>query len=271
MKKITILIVTMLVSVAAFAQRGIPRSNNVSVSSTVVTKKKSIASKQGFQQSLELGTKLDLIDEYKGTTGVNYIGGYRFNNHFYAGVGIGLEFAHLVASGIREYVESSTIIYSESDYIDDEMIKRELGIPNTHGMNNAYGSLNLVSIPLYLHLKGYYTKTKWAPYSSISLGGILAPKENGLYADFSTGVDIRLNDKISVYFTAGVWYRKVRDNYLGYTGHVPRFTNRPVYYDGNCQDIACNLNNNHYHNMISNLFYRMSDTCGLSLRVGVSF
>lgn len=264
MKKIIFVIVALLASVTVFAQRGIPRSNNVSVSSTIVTKKKSIVSKHGFQQSVELGTKLDLIGECKGTTGVNYIGGYRFNNHFYAGVGIGLEFAHLVASGVREYVESSTIIYSVSEYIDDDIIKQELGISDA-------GSLNLVSIPLYMHLKGYFTKTKWAPYSSLSLGGILAPKENGLYADFSTGVDIRLNDKINVYFAAGVWYRHVRDTYLGYTGHVPRFTNRPVYYDGNCQDTACNLNNNHYHNMISNLFCRMTDTCGLSLRVGVSF
>lgn len=150
MKKITILIVAMLVSVAAFAQRGIPRSNNVSVSSTVVTKKKSIASKQGFQQSLELGTKLDLSDEYKGTTGVNYIGGYRFNSHFFAGIGVGLECAHFVATGVKNAIGSNTYIVTKLDSPTDEWdeyVKRELHIPNTHGMDNSYGSLNRVSIP----------------------------------------------------------------------------------------------------------------------------
>lgn len=269
MKKITFVTVAILVSVAAFAQRGIPRTDNVSVSSTVVKKTtKQSDSKKGFQQSVELGTKLDLIDEHKGTTGFNYIGGYRFNNHFFAGIGMGLEFAHLVASGVREYVGSSAIIYSASKFLDDDIIKQELGISDN-------GSLNLVSIPLYLHLKGYYTKTKYAPYSSLSLGGVFAPKENGLYAKFSTGVDVRLNDNINVYFAAGVWYRKVRDTYLGYTGHAPRFTNRPVYYDEDCQLNECNVDahfiNNHYHNMISDLFCRMTDTLGLSLSVGVSF
>ena len=65
MKKIILLLVAVLASVTVFAQRGIPRTNNVSVSSTIVTKKKSIVSRQGFQQSLELGTKLDLREEYK--------------------------------------------------------------------------------------------------------------------------------------------------------------------------------------------------------------
>ena len=67
MKKITFVTVAILVSVAAFAQRGIPRTDNVSVSSTVVKKttKQSDYQKR-FQQSVELGTKIDFLD--KGTT-----------------------------------------------------------------------------------------------------------------------------------------------------------------------------------------------------------
>ena len=73
MKKITFVTVAILVSVAAFAQRGIPRTDNVSVSSTVVKKTtKQSDYQKGFQQSVELGTKIDFLD--KGTTGVNYIG-----------------------------------------------------------------------------------------------------------------------------------------------------------------------------------------------------
>lgn len=262
MKKITFMIVAMLFSVTVFAQRGIPRTDNVSVSSTIITKKRTVVIERGFQQSVELGTKfLSGID--KGTTGVNYIGGYRFNNHFYAGAGIGLEFAHRVASGVREYVGGSVLIYSDSDYdsISDMQIRSKLGIRNSSGMDGVYGSLNLVSIPLYLHLKGYYTETKWAPYSSLSLGGVLAPKENGLYVDFSTGVDVRFNDKINIYFAAGVWYRKVRNTWLDEY-------RRDISY---CDGSLCGLGRSHCHNTLSNLYCNMVNTCGLSLRVGVSF
>ena len=272
MKKIILLLVAVLASVTVFAQRGIPRTNNVSVSSTIVTKKKSIVSRQGFQQSLELGTKLDLREEYKGTTGVNYIGGYRFNSHFFAGIGVGLECAHFVAKGVKENVGKNAFLVSESWSFRtlselDVFTKRELGIPDTRGMDNAEGSLNRIAVPLYLHLKGYYTKTKCAPYSSLSIGGIFAPKENGLYADFSTGVSVRLNDKNSVYFAAGVWYRRVRDTFLEGL-HVKYETE---YHGPDRVDSACTIGYSHTHLNIYNLFSHWTYAVGLSLRVGFSF
>ena len=55
MKKIIFVIVAALASATVFAQRGIPRSNNVSVSSTIVTKKTMLSeSKIRFQQMAEL-------------------------------------------------------------------------------------------------------------------------------------------------------------------------------------------------------------------------
>lgn len=274
MKKIIFAIVAVLIPVAVFAQRGIPRSNNVTVSSTIVTKKKSIASKHGFQHSIGLETKLDLSREYKGTTGVNYIGGYRFNSHFFAGIGVGLECAHFVATGVKNAIGSNTYIVTKLDSPNDkwdEYVKRELHIPNTHGMDNSYGSLNRVSIPLYLHLKGYYTKTKCAPYSSLSIGGIFAPKENGLYLDFSTGVDVRLNDTNSIYFAAGFWYRNVRDNCLRQGDYQNYNYYLESYHEANRFNSACTINYEHYHFRIEDLFNSMTFAMGLSLHVGFSF
>ncbi len=271
MKKITIAIVAMLTSVAVFAQRGIPRTNNVSVSSTVVKKTtKQSDSQKGFQQSVELGTKIDFADD-KGTTGVNYIGGYRFSNHFFAGMGVGLEFAHHVA-GFKEYVGNSTIVYSDYNHVGNADIIQKLGIPrNSIGM--VSGSLNRIAIPLYLHFKGYYMKTKWAPYSSLSLGGVLAPKENGLYTDFSMGVDAKLNAKFHAYFALGCYYRNTRFAYLGESNDSKGFTYSYIFYDNDCQDDACDVHskNAHYHFLISDLYNRMRGVFGLSLRVGVSF
>ena len=123
---------------------------------------------------------------------------------------------------------------------------------------------------MYLHLKGYYTKTKCAPYSSLSIGGIFAPKENGLYLDFSTGVDVRLNDTNSIYFAAGFWYRNVRDTYL--SSGDPNFKyGVNMYHEANRVNSACTETYEHFHITVYDLFNRMTFAMGLSLHVGFSF
>ena len=275
--------VAVLTSVTAFAQRGIPRTNSISVSSTIVTKKKPIMYENGFQHFVEIGSKLDLAVELKGATGVNYIGGYRFNNHLFAGVGIGLEFSHHVADGVKEHVGEGATIYSRSTTIIDDFtegdnykLKEELNIPTTIPELASVGLLNVISIPIYVHLRGYYTKTKCAPYSSLSLGGILAPKENGIYADFSTGVDVRLKDRNHLYFAVGFWYRRARNTRLGYyRGHLNYQYDVVHFYKGeDCHNGICDVDfmaTEHYHYDVYDLFNGFVDALGISLHMGFTF
>ncbi|MBQ3245916.1 MAG: hypothetical protein IJB06_04295 [Bacteroidales bacterium] len=83
MKRILIItVLAVLLPVMTFAQRGILRSNNVSVSSTVVTripKAKTYNAKVGFQQMAGLLVSVG--------GGASYIGGYRFNDYIFAGAG----------------------------------------------------------------------------------------------------------------------------------------------------------------------------------------
>lgn len=78
----------MMLPTVVFAQRGIPRSNNVSVSSTVVTHKttkiNTYDAEVGFQQmaGLFLGAMVSNVG-----AGASYIGGYRFNNYIFLGGG----------------------------------------------------------------------------------------------------------------------------------------------------------------------------------------
>lgn len=105
MKKITILIVAMLVSVTAFAQRGIPRSNNVSVSSTVIKKTtKQSESKIKFQQIAEghVGYSFDSEAILLGGT---YSGGARFSNWFYLGAGVGY-YGHTEGTWVPIYIHT---------------------------------------------------------------------------------------------------------------------------------------------------------------------
>lgn len=86
MKKIIFIMIAVLFSVTTFAQRGIPRTDNVSVSSTVVKKtSKQSETKYGFQQMINLEVALPL-DTF---AGISYTAGYKFNHWFLGGLGVG--------------------------------------------------------------------------------------------------------------------------------------------------------------------------------------
>ena len=81
--------VAVLISFTAFAQRGIPRTDNVSVSSTVVKRTtRQSESKYRFQQMAEfqIGYSFD-SEEY--LIGGAYTAGCRFSNWFFLGCGVG--------------------------------------------------------------------------------------------------------------------------------------------------------------------------------------
>ena len=254
-----------LVSDAQVVIRKTQDKNMSSVSATVVKKnviykeRKLYDAKVGFQQFVELSPKIDFFDFSYGHTGINYIGGWRFNNWIYAGVGTGLEFAHNFAKGAKNFIGSDIVTYNDwyKDYIYIDA--------------DNYGCFNRVSIPLYLHLRAYYMRTKWAPYSSVSFGGRLAPKDSGVYFDFSTGVDWRINDDYHAYFSIGFWLSKFRKNsewnYELKTGD--RYSS-----DEDCGTRACPYYNSeatHYHNKFYNLFCSKEAYGGMSFRLGISF
>lgn len=257
-----------LVSDAQVVIRKTQEKNMSSVSATVVKKnviykeRKLYDAKVGFQQFVELSPKMDFWDFDYGHTGINYIGGWRFNNWIYAGVGTGLEFAHNFAKGAKDFIGSDIVTYKywDDDYILSEDIDADI-----------YGSFNRVSIPLYLHLRAYYMRTKWAPYSSVSFGGRLAPKDSGVYFDFSTGVDWRINDDYHAYFSLGFWLSKFRKT----SGHNYELNTSDWYSDDeNCGTRACPYYNNgvdHYHNKFYNLFCEKDIYGGMSFRLGISF
>ena len=258
-----------LVSDAQVVIRKTQDKNMSSVSATVVKKnvvykeRKLYDAKVGFQQFVELSPKIDFFHLEYGHTGINYIGGWRFNNWIYAGVGTGLEFAHNFAKGAKDFIGSDIVTYSKywhDDYISSEDIDAD-----------NYGCFNRVSVPLYLHLRAYYMRTKWAPYSSVSFGGRLAPKDSGVYFDFSTGVDWRINDDYHAYFSLGFWLSKFRET----SGHNYELNTNDWYSsDEDCGVRACpyyNSEESHYHNKFHNLFCRKKVYGGMSFRLGISF
>ena len=119
-----------LLPFVATAQRGIPRSNHVSVSvkrvteTTVEKDYKTYNARVGFQQMAGVNIGVYEFDGFG--LGISYVGGYRFNDWLFAGAG----------------VEFNSCI----DYTD-------------------------FYVPIYAHLRTYFTKRIWRPYVSLSLGG----------------------------------------------------------------------------------------------------
>ena len=275
MKRIIMIIAALallpLVSEAQIVIKKSQEKNMSSVSATVVKKnviykeRKLYDAKVGFQQFVELSPKMDFWDLEFGHTGINYIGGWRFNNWIYAGVGTGLEFAHNVAKGAKAKVGKTVVKYDNTIYYGDDFGERM-----EYLVDSDRGSFNRVSIPLYLHCRAYYMRTKWAPYSAVSLGGRLAPKDYGVYFDFSTGVDWRINDDYHAYFSVGFWLSQFKeasgDNY------ERRSYNE---YNGNeyCGSQACPYNHSQgqYHFKFHNIFSQKDVFGGPSFRLGISF
>lgn len=165
MKKIIFIMIAVLISFTAFAQRGIPRTDNVSVSSTVVKRTtRQSESKYRFQQMAEfqIGYSFD-SEEY--LIGGAYTSGCRFSNWFFLGCGVGY---------------------------------------------NAYGWGTW--IPMYLQMRGYFSKKSLKPYASLSLGCAYhsydyresGRTDFGFHGDFSIGVEVPLNKKLNLIVGVGV-------------------------------------------------------------------
>lgn len=239
-----------LVSDAQVVIRKTQDKNMSSVSATVVKKnviykeRKLYDAKVGFQQFVEVSPKFDITQEELGQmafghTGINYIGGWRFNNWLFAGAGTGLEFAH---------------VYEKSKAKEIKELIRE-GCESTYYLDQ-HGTLNAVSLPIYAHVRAYYMRTALAPYSSLSLGTRLAPKDCGVYFDLSTGVDYRINDNYHAYFSLGFWLSRHKDFYYDWTR-----------YDESCGIWTCDYETLHFHPSSDEKIL----VGGISFRIGVSF
>lgn len=169
MKKNIILCLLLLLSYVAEAQM-------VSTSTLIVTKEKFPAVERGYESMAEVSPTLS-IDSDSFYLDLNYIGGYRFNNTLFLGVGTGVNFNIPIGSSDLEY-------------------------------------MNKICVPLYAHARVYILKGRLSPFVSLSLGARLSTKRSFApeYEKYSTnnflinpriGVNYRFTPKQSVYLSLG--------------------------------------------------------------------
>ena len=160
-----------LLPFVATAQRGIPRSNNVSVSVKRVTETtkepKTYNARVGFQQMAGVNIGVYEFDGFG--LGISYVGGYRFNDWLFAGIGL-------------EY--NCDIFNTDYFYVP---IYGQIRTYFTKRIWRPYVSLSLGG--LWEHHEYYY---------DIGSSSV-AP-----YADFTFGVDVRLAQNMNLFMAAGV-------------------------------------------------------------------
>ena len=163
--------------------------------------------KRGFQQQASFGWWW--TDSYCGPNysalRFSYIGGRRFNDYFFAGVGAGLDIG--VSNTYKPTVKYNGLyVVKYRDWVDLPM--------------------QSIAIPLFVNFKGYFTKTKAAPYLSFSAGARLSTgKKLEIYNEFGGYGGKQRYGAFKPFFevAAGVNYRKSADrNYtfqFGYYTH----------------------------------------------------
>lgn len=211
MKRIILIAVAIVLSFsAAEAQQDERYSQGVFTQTTTVTRTKIERPKRekpdtpkdeamrGFQQQASMGWWLTMNGAHTALR-FSYIGGRRFNNYFFAGVGAGLDIG--VSNTYKANVYNTGWYYGVG--INREEWRRDKALP-----------MQSIAIPLFVNLKGYFTKTRVAPYLSFSAGARLSSSKKLMVYDVYGNYEDQLRyGAFKPFFevAGGVNYRKSAD------------------------------------------------------------
>lgn len=140
---------------------------------------------KGYEKSIEINGGFGLDDCQKYTFGISMINGYRINDYFFIGAGVGYEYLNGLYYHNYEYKGS---IIGSTSY-------------------DSYDVRN--NIQLFGRVKANLTNTKVSPFLSVDLGYNLGLSSNdikmanGLLFQPSFGCDFKISNKQSIYVMLG--------------------------------------------------------------------
>lgn len=143
------------------------------------------AQNSGYEKSIEINAGFPLDEYQKKTFGIGMVNGYRLNDNFSLGLGIGYE-----------YIEG--LYYHSYEY--------KGGIIGSKNYD-SYDIRN--NIQIYGRIKTNLTSTKVSPFLSCDFGYTIGLSDNdikmanGLFFEPAFGMDFVLNDDQTIYFTVG--------------------------------------------------------------------
>ena len=174
----------------------------------------------GLQQEARFGWWTTPDYAYLSALRFSYIGGKRFNNYLFAGVGAGLDI------GVRNIYKPEAHS-SSSKYSNDYSI---------NGHMHRHLPMQAIAIPIFANAKCYFMQTKVAPYLSFSAGARFStPKKIKMYDyygnyegkmrygavkpffELSAGASYRYSDDYTFTFEFG-YYVQSTNHFHGYNG-----------------------------------------------------
>ena len=145
----------------------------------------------GYEKSIELGGAVAIDNFTKYSFEIDMINGYRFNDLFSIGIGIGFRYTEAL------YYESHTLGYYYKSY-DGKYL-----------------------IPCYSRIKASLSNAKVSPFFLINIGGTLDVGKNpyknthGLMVEPAFGVDFRQDNNTGYYFLVGFNLQNSEHEYFG--------------------------------------------------------
>ena len=202
------LIIALLLPAVASAQL-------ITSAQVITVKEKKQGKPLHYEQSIEFTEATDFEDKGgdRSVFGLEYIGGIRFSNLFFLGAGIGINF--------HSYCYDFDVSYSD-----------------VYGLYCNDCPENLVSVPLYLHTRLYFTDTRCQPFFALSVGGQVTGRKDAKYhkayynpscfmINPQLGVNYQLNDKLGMYLTVGCMIRDIVETVYYYPSDKETY----VYHD----------------------------------------
>ena len=156
------------------------------------------AQDKGFEKAIEVNGSIGLDKYTKYTFGANFITGYRFNNSFYIGAGVGYTYLEGLYYSSYEYVSK----YNSQKY-------------------DSYDARS--NLQIFVRTKLNLTSTKISPFILVDLGGTfgLTSNEikmaNGFIYEPAIGVDFKINENQTVYVMLGYKGQQYQYEYFNLT------------------------------------------------------
>lgn len=143
-----------------------------------------------YEKSINTGYSVGIGDLKNNISMVSMVNGYRFNNAFFVGIGVGIG-------------HSNTIVKIDN--------MRLFSVPISIITRD-----DAILIPVYANIKANLTKdTKITPFLSLNTGytfDILSSKSPGFMIQPNFGIDFSISEKHSIYFWVGLNLQKFHYN-----------------------------------------------------------
>jgi len=154
-----------------------------------------------YLSNVELNTSIDVYDTSNLLSGLGYIGGLEYRDRYFFGIGVGLSYCY---DGLDIAFPANSILvkdcYSKYDKISFHAVSGTMSELPRRGYN-------LLHVPLYLHCKGRFLKSKCSPYAALSLGGRFSSAyRQSVFAETSVGVSYKMSDSCEMYLSVGVCF-----------------------------------------------------------------